>query len=73
MTYPQQLTYDRSEVLHFNDGSAAVHCVTVWHDLTNQLPQASQRLLEAWQDLNPAVVGVSFSYSHPRCDVPWLH
>ncbi len=72
MAFPQPLSYNRSEVLHFSDGSTGVHCVTVWRDLTGKLPQASERLLQAWQDLNPDVVGVSFAYSHPRCDVWWL-
>ncbi len=72
MAFPQPLTYDRAEVLHFSNGTTGVHCVKAWRDTTGNLPQPTNRLLQIWQDLNPDVVAVSFAYSQPRCELGWV-
>ena len=58
--------YTMTEILHFKDGSSAIHVVkelrcfafdavtrpcSAWH-------------LAAWQDINPSIVGVTFQYDH---------
>lgn len=63
------------EILHFNDGTIGEHCtketsalLTKFHEepIVNNFGlwtvPASSRYLQSWQDINPSIRNVTFSY-----------
>lgn len=66
------VTYDRVEVLSFEDGTQGKHVAKEVTLSGGKQPQPTQCYLESWQDINPSITGVSFVYLNPRCSVHWL-
>jgi len=53
-----------TELLHFADGTVAEHCTKTRPALlaTPSIVFASSHYLQSWQDINPSISNVSFSY-----------
>lgn len=61
------VTYDRAEVLQFEDGTEGKHCSQEVCLSGGNLPQPAKSYVKSWQDMNPSIVGVKFVYMNPRC------